>query len=83
MTILTLGDHLVADLEELRVALKSLSDRLNESGIERTHHLREIMGEECRYYKKSMALFEEKDYENLRDLVRRANQCFDLIEGKK
>ena len=78
----TPGELLVRDLESLRLLLNKLSTKLNESGVERTFHLRRIMGKDCTYLKKSMNLFVDEDFEPLRDLITEAHRMFLLIEGK-
>jgi hypothetical protein len=75
------GEELVRDLEGLRRLLLKLHDRLNDSGVERTFHLRRILGDDCTHYRKSMNLFVEEDFEPLRDLVADINDQFLLIEG--
>lgn len=79
---LTPADDLVRDLEKARVLLNKLCDRLNKSGVERTFHLRRILGGDCHNYRRSMALFEEEDFEELRFLVSDLNDQFLLLEGK-
>ena len=79
---LTPADELVRDLERTRVLLSQLCDRLNKSGVERTFHLRRIMGADCRNYRKSMSFFVDEDFEELRDLIVDLNDQFILLEGK-
>lgn len=80
--MMTPAEELVSDLEKLRILLNRLSKQLNESGVERTFHLRRMMGKDCTYYRKSLALFEDKDFEPIRNLVADCNDQFILIEGK-
>ena len=60
--------------------LKSLSERLEKSGVERTIGLRDAMGNDCKYYRKSLNMFLEKDYLELRDKIAKCNQLFNQIE---
>jgi hypothetical protein len=79
---LTPADELVRDLEMTRRLLDKLCKRLEESGVERTFHLRRILGADCKNYRKSMALFVDEDFEQLREMVADLNDQFILIEGK-
>lgn len=78
----TPADELVRDLEKTRVLLNQLCDRLNKSGVERTFHLRRILGADCHNYRKSMSLFIDEDFEELRFLVQDLNEQFLILEGK-
>lgn len=80
--VLTTGESLVKELDELRKALLSLSDRMNVSGIERTNGLRETQGVDCPYFKKSLDLFVKKDYIQIRDMVESVHKLFLTVEGK-
>lgn len=77
-----LGDDLISDLNELRRALLDTQDRLKASGVERTQGLKDNLGDDCIYYKKSLDLFLQKDYQDLKNLVARCHQLFEQIEGK-
>lgn len=79
---MTPGEELINNLNDLRIKLNDLSARLNSSGVERTIGLKTALGEDCRYYRKSMGLFLDKDYEDLRNKVKSLNDLFNLIEGK-
>ena len=79
---LTPADELVRDLEKTRVLINKLCDRLNQSGVERTFHLRRIMGADCRNYRRSMSFFVDDDFEDLRELITELNDQFLLLEGK-
>jgi len=81
-SVFTPGELLVRDLESLRVLLNKLHDKLNASGVERTFHLRRIMGKDCTYLRKSMNLFVDEDFEPLRDMILELHDQFLLIEGK-
>lgn len=70
----TPGEQLIYLLEELR-------KRLSNSGVERTTGFRDNMGENCPYYRKSMSLFLERDYIDLKNLVHKTEQLFNLVEG--
>jgi len=78
----TPGDELVRDLEKTRVLLHKLCDRLDKSGVERTFHLRRILGANCYNYRKSMSFFIDEDFEELREMVADINDQFLLLEGK-
>ena len=82
-SVFTPGELLIRDLESLRSLLNQLHDKLNASGVERTFHLRRIMGKDCTYLKKSMNLFVDEDFEPLRNLIAEVNDRFLLIDGKK
>ena len=79
----TVADELIDQLDTLRLDLMSLESRLASSGVERTKGLRDAMGEECRFYRRSMQVFLEKDYEDLKQKIENAHKLFLLIEGKK
>lgn len=76
------GEQLVDTLDELRMQLNLLVDRLNRSGVTRTNGLRLAMGRECDFYKKSLDIFLRKDYIDLRNLVQSCNDLFNVVEGK-
>lgn len=78
-----LGDHLISDLNELRRALSDAEDRLKMSGVERTQGLKDNLGEDCVYYRKSLDLFLQNDYQDLKNLVARCYELFNQIEGTK
>ena len=59
------GERLIRILEDLRL-------RLNTSGVERTQGLRDAMGEDCRFYRKSLDLFLGRDLTDLRQLLETA-----------
>lgn len=73
---------MVRDLEMLRRKLEKMRDRLEDSGVERTFHMKRIMGSDCQLYQKSMNLFVDEDYEELRDLTSSIWEQFQIIEGK-
>jgi hypothetical protein len=79
---LTTGEKLIHELDALRIALAKLSDRLNNSGIERTEGLRETQGSDCPYFKKSLDIFVRKDYIQIRDMVESVHNLFRTVEGK-
>lgn len=73
---------LIDDLEDLRKALLTFSDRLEKSGVERTTGLKFNLGGECPYYKKSKDIFLNRDYENLKALFLKCLDQYRLVEGK-
>jgi hypothetical protein len=77
---MTNTDELIQDLNNLRKLLNDLHTTLNSSGVERTNGLKNALGSECQYYRKSLKLFFEQDYEKLRDLVTQCSQHFDRAE---
>jgi hypothetical protein len=79
----TVADELIDQLDVLRLDLMNLESRLSQSGVERTKGLRDAMGEECRFYRRSMNLFLERDYEDLKTKIENAHKLFLLIEGKR
>ncbi len=79
----TVADELIDQLDVLRLDLMNLEARLSQSGVERTKGLRDAMGEECRFYRRSMNLFLERDYEDIKTKIENAHKLFLLIEGKR
>lgn len=75
MKNITPGEQLIEKLEEIRL-------RLDKSGVERTNGLSTAMGRDCDYFKKSLKIFIDKDYIDLRNLFKQANDLFNVIEGK-
>jgi hypothetical protein len=78
----TPGDELVTALEMLRRRLGSLRERLDDSGVERTFHLRRIMGQDCTSYQRSMNFFTSEDYEDLRERILEISDLFGVIDGR-
>ncbi len=76
------GEELVANLEMLRRRLGKLRERLDDSGVERTFHMKRIMGKDCTLYQKSMDLFTSEDYEDLREKISEIADLFGVIDGK-
>lgn len=68
------GEQLIYLLEKLRI-------KLSNSGVERTVALRDNMGDNCPYYRKSMQLFLDRDYVDLKNLVHQVEEVFNLVEG--
>lgn len=56
------GERLIRTLEDLRL-------RLNISGVERTQGLRDAMGSDCTYYRKSLDFFLVRDVDDLQSLL--------------
>ena len=77
------GEELISLLDTLRINLLQLSDKLKDSGVERTQGLKDAMGIDCPYYRKSLNLFLEQDYTELKNLITATNKQFNLIEGFK
>ena len=48
-------------LNKMISTLSSLQLRIQKSGFERTAGLREAMGEDCPYFRKSLSIFSKKD----------------------
>lgn len=69
------GWSLIAELDQLRL-------RLSDSGVERTQGLREAMGDDCEFFRRSLSKFLEKDYIDLRNQVRIINKLFEVIDGE-
>ena len=75
-------DHeLILDLEKLRKLLNILTSELNSSGVERTAHFLTYVGENCAYFKKSLELFLDEDYDRLKSVIRDLADTFDLLDG--
>lgn len=72
---MTPGEELIDKLEQIRL-------RLEKSGVERTAGLGNHMGKNCDYYKRSLKIFLDKDYIDLRNLIQQANDLFMVVEGK-
>lgn len=72
---MTPGEELIDKLEQIRL-------RLHGSGVERTAGLGSHMGKDCDYYKKSLKMFLDRDYIDLRNLIQQANKLFMIVEGK-
>lgn len=83
METVPIGEQLLEQLDELRLSLMQLEERLQKSGVERTCGLKKYMGNDCHFYRKSMDLFLRKDYEQLRDMVSSIHRLFSIIEGKQ
>jgi hypothetical protein len=73
------GEQLIKELEELRLKLNLLSNRLNKSGIERTAGLGNALGKDCDYYKKSLKKFIDQDYIDIKNLTKQAHKLFEVI----
>ncbi len=78
----TPGEQLITELDNLRQHLTSLQQRLEKSGTARTRGLLDFMGTDCHFYQKSMDLFLDKDYQDLKNMIDSINNLFSLIEGK-
>ena len=76
------GEELIDTLDDARLLLNSLRERLEQSGVERTKGIREALGEDCKWYRKSLSMFLDKDYVELRDLIQTAHSLFQQVEGK-
>ena len=79
---MTPGDELINTLDDLRLSLNNLKDRLNSSGVERTKGLRDAMGEDCSFYRRSLDIFLQKDYLEIRNLIAKVNTLYEQIEVK-
>ena len=67
------GVELVRKLAELRV-------RINNSGVERTKAILDGMGADCNYYRKSLDIFLDKDYEDLKIILRDILDIMDKLD---
>ena len=77
----TSGEDLIDKLETLRNKLNALRERLENSGVERTVGIRNALGNDCRFFRKSVSLFLERDYLELKTLIKDASDLFDVVEG--
>jgi len=68
--------------EELVDVLNQLRLRLNDSGIERTIGLRDGLGDDCAYYRKSLDKFLRTDYIDVRNLVKKTQELLKVIENE-
>lgn len=73
---------LIDVLDELRLSLAKLSDRLNKSGVERTTGLKRAMGDDCAFYQKSKDLFLRKDYDQVMELFLKVLDQYRIVEGR-
>lgn len=73
---------LIDDLDELRKALLTFSDRLEKSGVERTTGLKFNLGDDCPYYVKSKDIFLNKDYDQVKALFLKVLEQYRVVEGK-
>jgi hypothetical protein len=73
---------LIDDLDSLRIALLSFSDRLEKSGVERTTGLKANLGDDCPYYKKSKDVFLNRDYDQVKDLFLKVLDQYRIVEGQ-
>jgi hypothetical protein len=77
------GAELIRELEKLRKLLNQLTGELNSSGVARTAHFLNYVGNNCSYYRKSLDLFLDKDYDKLRDRIRDCADLFDVLDGRR
>lgn len=75
------GDELLDNLDQLRLKLCELSEKVSNSGVERTVALRDNLGHDCPFYVKSLKLFFERDYLELRNLVDSCSNLFKEVEN--
>lgn len=75
------GEELIDSLDNLRRHLNECRERLGSSGVERTRGLREAMGRDCNFHRKSLDLFLDRDYDDLKDLVASCYRLFQEVEG--
>ena len=72
----------MAKTRDLFDSLNELHLRMQSSGLERTAGLKDAMGDDCAYYRKSRNLLLEKDYEDIKRLFLESLTYFRGIEGK-
>ena len=72
---MTTGEELVQELESLR-------QRLNNSRVEATNGLREAMGKDCTFFRMSMSKFINKDYLEIKDMLKKIQKLIATIEGE-
>lgn len=70
------GEELVQELDLLR-------QRLNKSKVEATNGLRDALGNNCTFFRKSMDKFVQNDYEDIKDRINQIQTLFNLIEGSQ
>jgi len=68
------GEKLILLLEELRVFM-------NASGIERTAGLHDALGDDCSYYRKSLDLFLDRDFDKLDELIHSAKEEINKVRS--
>ena len=75
------GEELLEHLDNLRLLLNKVLVKFDKSGLERTNGLRNIMGRDCEFYQKSLMLFLQNDYEELKLLVSQCTDLFSKVEN--
>ena len=75
------GQELIRELEKLRVILDKIHSSLDNSGVQRTAHFLNYVGTNCTYYRKSLDLFLEEDYDRIKNQVMECADFFTLLEG--
>lgn len=68
--------------EELVELLNKLRQRLNNSGVERTVGLRDVMGDDCTYFRRSMDKFIRKDYQDVHEIIGKLMDVYRVLEGR-
>ena len=76
MSELPPGDLLLEELLSLKTLLSSGS-------LERTKGLKDNLGISCIYYKKSLSLFVEREYDVLAAKIKLIKKIIEVIEGKQ
>jgi hypothetical protein len=67
--------------ESLLLLLERLRTRLSTSGVERTTGLLLAKGNDCPYYRKSLDIFLDQDYDQLKQLVDTLHTEFARYQG--
>ena len=73
-------DLLLERLGDLISMFSDLSNQLQTSGLKRTTGLRDSMGDDCPYYKKSLKLFFRNDFVELKNLIDKLKEQIDNVE---
>lgn len=73
-----MSDDLLPE-EALVLELEKLRKKLNRSGVERTSGLLDALGPGCEFYWKSLRVFRERDYKEIRSLLL---SIYELLENQ-
>ena len=61
--------------------LEKLRLRIINSGVERTFALLKGMGDDCQYYRKSLDILLQRDWEDLKKLICKTSEYMEKIDG--
>jgi len=67
-------------LNRIISTFSSLESRIEKSGFHRTLGLRDHMGEDCPYFRKSLSLFSRKDLKDLHSILFKLSRELESLE---